>query len=67
MCGGGGRFILLEVAWDGPEGGGGEGRGGHFHTWNYWGCAAGQGAFLSFQLWHRVSFFSFRNWDRVLL
>ena len=33
------------------------GGGGHFHTWEYWGCAAGQGAFLSFQLWHRVSFF----------
>ena len=32
----------------------------------YWGCAAGQGAFLSFQLWHRVSFLSFWNWDRVL-
>ena len=45
-----------------PRGGGG----GHFHTWEYWGCAAGQGAFLSFQLWHRVSFLSFRNWDRVL-
>ena len=26
------------------------GGGGHFHTWEYWGCAAGQGAFLSFQL-----------------
>ena len=38
---------------------------GNFHTWEYWGCAAGQGAFLSFQLWHRVSFLSFRNWDRV--
>ena len=32
----------------------------------YWGCAAGQGAFLSFQLWHRVSFLSLRNRDRVL-
>ena len=42
------------------------GGGGHFHTWEYWGCSAGQGAFLSFQLWHRVSFLSFRNWDRVL-
>ena len=30
-------------------------RGFHFHTWEYWGCAAGQGVFLSF-----------RNWDRVL-
>ena len=40
--------------------------GGHFHTWEYWGCAAGQDAFLSFQLWHRVSFLSFRNCDRVL-
>ena len=45
-----------------PGGGGG----GHFHTWEYWGCDAGQGAFLSFHLWHRVSFLSFRNWDRVL-
>ena len=35
-------------------------------TLEYWGCAAGQGAFLSFRLWHRVSFMSFRNWDRVL-
>ena len=41
------------------------GGGGHSHTWEYWGCAAGQGAFLSFQLWHRVYFSHFRNWDRV--
>ena len=42
--------------------GGGE---GHSHTWEHWGCAAGQGAFLSFQLWHRVSFLTFQNWYRV--
>ena len=46
--------------------GGGGHFGGHFHTWEYWGCAAGQGAILSFQLWHRASFLSFWNWDRVL-
>ena len=40
--------------------------GGALPYLEYWGRAAGQGAFLSFQLWHRVSFLSFQNWDRVL-
>ena len=42
------------------------GGGGGFHTCEYWVCAAGQGAFLSFQLWHRVSFLGFQNLNRVL-
>ena len=45
---------------------GGWGGGALPYNWEYWGCAAGQGAFLSFQLWHRVSFSSLRNWDKVL-
>ena len=55
--------VLMYTTPGSPRSGGG---GEHFHTWEYWGCAAGQGAFLSFQLWHRVSYLSFRNWDRVL-
>ena len=30
------------------------GGGGALLYWEYWGCAAGQGAFLSFQLWHKL-------------
>ena len=58
---GSGELSMLNLAMVSSRGGG-----GHFHTWEYWGCAAGQGVFLSFSLWHRVSFLSFRNWDRIL-
>ena len=32
------------------------GGGGHFYTWEYWGCAAGQGAFFELPEWGQGAF-----------
>ena len=50
--------ITVLYHYSSPGGGGG----GHFHTLEYWECAAGQGIFLSFQNLDRVFFLSFQFW-----